>query len=108
MIGTIRRHQKWLWGVIIAATISTFVVYLNPSTKYGGGGGSSGSAPAVDLGLISGEPVTLEQFQAAEREARIRFYLGTGTWPNSEEQKKQLVMLAQQSLLLQALMKEYK
>ena len=70
MIGTIRRHQKWLWGVIIAATISTFVVYLNPTTKYGGGG-SGGSAPAVDLGSINGEPITLDQLQAAEREAAL-------------------------------------
>jgi hypothetical protein len=107
MIGTIRRHQKWLWGVIIAATISTFVVYLNPSSKYSGGMGSS-SSEAPNLGSINGERVTPEQLQAAEREAAIFFYIRTGVWPSTEEQKKQLVQLAQQSLLLQSLMKEYK
>ncbi len=107
MIGTIRRHQKWLWGVIIAATISTFVVYLNPTTKYGGGGGG-GSAPEVDLGSINGEPVTAEQFMAATREAELFYYIRSGNWPNSEEQKKQLSQLAQQIMVLQALMKEYK
>jgi hypothetical protein len=107
MIGTIRRHQKWLWGVVIAATILSFTVYLSPSTKYGGGQGSSSSA-APDLGSINGEPVTPEQFRDAEREADIFYYFRTGVWPNSEEQKKQLVQLAQQSLMLQALMKEYK
>jgi hypothetical protein len=108
MIGTIRRHQKWLWGVIIAATISTFVVYLNPTTKYGGGG-SGGSAPTVDLGSINGEPITLEQLQAAEREAALYFYIRSGNWPgNSEDQRRQLKGLAQQFLLLQSLLKEYK
>jgi hypothetical protein len=106
MIGTIRRHQKWLWIVIIFATISTFVVYLSPSSRYGGGAGSSTSAP--DLGSINGEPVTPEQFQAALREAAIFYYFRAGVWPNSEEQKKQLAQLAQQSMVLQALMKEYK
>jgi hypothetical protein len=108
MIGTIRRHQKWLWGVIIAATIVSFTAYLSPTSKYGGGIGSSSPSSAPDLGSINGEPVTPGQLQAAEREAAIFFYIRTGAWPNSEEQKKQLVPLAQQSLVLQALMKEYK
>jgi hypothetical protein len=107
MIGTIRRHQKWLWGLVIAATILSFVVYLSPSSRYGGGSDSA-STSAPDLGSINGEPVTLEQLNAAKREAALFYYFRTGIWPNSEEQKKQLLQLAQQSLMLQSLMKDYK
>jgi hypothetical protein len=108
MIGTIRRHQKWLWVVIIAATILTFVVYLNPSSRFGAGGGSSASSSAPDLGSINGEPIAPEQLLAAEREAGLFFYFRTGTWPSTDEQKKQLKQLAIQALVLQSLMKEYK
>jgi hypothetical protein len=104
MIGTIRRHQNWLWGIVIAATIITFLYAFLPTNRYGSGEGPSSSGP--NLGSINGEPVTLEQFQAAEREGRLFFGL-RGTWPDSEEQKKQVQRWADQSLVLQYLMKEY-
>jgi hypothetical protein len=107
MIGTIRRHQKWLWGVIITATILSFVSYFSPTSRYGGGQGSvSSSAP--DLGSINGEAITLEQLRAAMREGRIFFRLRTGAWPDPEDRTKQVKNWAEQSLVLQALMKDYK
>src|SRR5271156_385791 len=107
MIGTIRKHQKWLWGLIITATIVSFVAYFNPSSRYSGGQGSvSPSAP--DLGSINGEPITPEQLKAAIREGRLFFRLRTGAWPDSEDRNKQLQIWAQQSLVLQSLMKDYK
>src|ERR1700722_483950 len=110
MIGTIRRHQKWLWGFIITATIVSFVAYFNPSSRYGGGSGAPSPSSAPDLGKIDGELITTQQLQAAEREAMLSVYFRTGTWPSPEDQnqKKQLVNIAEQGLVLQSLMKDYK
>jgi hypothetical protein len=107
MIGTIRRHQQWLWYFIIAAIIVSFVAYFNPSSRFGAGQGSfSSSVP--DLGSINGEPITLEQRNAAMREGRLFFRLRTGAWPDPEDRNKQLLSWAQQSLVLQSLLKDYK
>jgi hypothetical protein len=107
MIGTIRRHQQWLWGVIIAATIFSFVYYLSPTQRYNYGQVRSGSGP--DLGSVNGEAVTVEQWQAAERQAHFYFRLRTGAWPNdTEEQKKQIRAWAERSLMIDSLIRQYK
>jgi hypothetical protein len=106
MIGTIRRHQQWLWGVIIFATIISFVTFLSPNRNQFGGRGSSGGS--VDLGSVFGEPVKREDYFAAEREGRLFFRLRMGTWPDSEDQKKQVDAYAEQSLLMDAELKELK
>ena len=33
MFGTIRKHQTWLWAVIITLTIISFVVFFSPYSK---------------------------------------------------------------------------
>ncbi|HUD45967.1 MAG TPA: peptidylprolyl isomerase [Candidatus Baltobacteraceae bacterium] len=104
MIGTIRRHQKWLWVLIIAATIISFTTYLSPTRQFGAGGQGSSSA---DLGLINGQPVTPEQYTAAEREALLFFRLRYGAWPTTEEQKKAADRWAEQRLLLDSELKQY-
>jgi hypothetical protein len=107
MIGTIRRHQQWLWAVIIAATILSFVYYLSPSQRYNLGQMRSSSGP--NLGSVNGEPVTLPQWQAAEREGHFYFRLRTGAWPNdTEEQKKQIQGWAERAMLMDALVRQYK
>src|SRR5580658_88308 len=107
MIGTIRRHKTWVWWAVIAATVVSFVIYFNPASRYGGGGGPSFSSGA-DLGSVNGEPITLEQLQPAEREGRIFFRLRTGVWPDSQEQKKQVMKWAEQSLVMQSVLKDFK
>ncbi len=107
MIGTIRRHQQWLWVVIIVATIISFTTYLSPNRRNLGGIGGSGSVSA-DFGSIDGQPVTRDDFFAAEREGRLFFRLRAGEWPDSEDQKKQVERYASQALLLETEMKDYK
>ena len=106
MIGTLRRHQKWLWGVIIIATILSFTVYLSPTQRYGALSGSHGSS-GPDLGSINGEPVTPEQLVAAEKEATLFYRLRSGGWPENEQQKKQIQRIAEESLVIQSLLKDY-
>lgn len=107
MIGTIRRHQTWLWVIIIAATIVTFVVYFMPNMKYGGGFGGSEQS-AANLGTINGEPITPEQLQSAEQEGRIFARINSGQWPdNTEERKKQVRQFAEQRLFLNWELEQY-
>jgi hypothetical protein len=107
MIGTIRKHQNWLWGVVIAATIFSFVYYLSPAQRYGAGTGfRDGSTP--DLGSINGEPVTMEQLRNAERECRLIYFLQTHAWPDPSDANKQIRHRAEQNLVIQSLLKEYK
>jgi hypothetical protein len=107
MIGTIRRHQQWLWYVIIAAIIVSFVWYFQPSRRFGGGGGGS-DMPATDLGSVFGQPITPQQLTAAEREGRLFFRLRFNEWPDSEDQKKEVEKWAQQRLVLDAELKLHK
>ena len=104
MIGTIRRHQKWLWMVIIAATIVSFVYLLNPSTRLSNQGQGQDTA-SVNLGSIFGEPITPDQLRASLQEARIRYRLNYGEWPESEDKKKELMQYAQQGLIIDAELK---
>jgi hypothetical protein len=108
MIGTIRKHQQWLWYFIIAAIIVSFVAYFNPSSRCSGGQGSFSSSSGPDLGSINGEAITPEQLKAAMREGRLFFRLRSGAWPDPADRNKQLQSWAQQSLVLQSLMKDYK
>ena len=53
MIGTIRKHSSWLWFIIIAAVIVSFVFYFSPSSRMGNGdSGGSYQAPCSAVGVI--------------------------------------------------------
>jgi hypothetical protein len=79
MFASIRRHQNWVWYVVLVVLIISFVVFFNPAAKTGMG---SGPAP-VDLGLINGRPITREEFGAAQTEATLDFFFQYGGhWPS--------------------------
>jgi hypothetical protein len=87
MFGTIRRHQKWLWAVIATLTITSFVVYFNPNSRYRGrGGGGGGSEP--DLGKVDGEPVTRDAYYKMAQEVELYYFLTHGTWPDRDPDAK--------------------
>lgn len=100
MIGTIRRHKTWIWGIVIAATIVSFVAYFSPNSRNNNGGGTDTSD--YNFGSIYGEPVTKDQMRDATQEARIFFRLNRGAWPDSEDQRKSVTAFAEQRLLLNA------
>src|ERR1700759_1209363 len=82
MLGTIRRHQAWLWWFIAGVTIISFVI-LGPSGCEGlrpGGGGRGGAG----LGSIGDHAITREEFQKAANEVTLRDFLSTGHWPEEK------------------------
>jgi len=81
MFGTIRKHQTWLWAVIITLTIISFVVFFSPYSKLNPGGG-----PA-NLGSINGVRLTPEEFGQAEREVYLRYFFMSGSFPSEETRK---------------------
>lgn len=83
MFGTIRRHQNWLWIVIIAIIVVSFVVFFSPDVDFSAAGrrGESGMN-----GSINGQPVKDSDFYSALREARINHLFRTGQWPGNDEQ----------------------
>ena len=70
MIGTIRKHSKWLWVVIITLTVISFIYWgATAPGQRGGGGRHSG-----DFGSINGKKITQQEFQQAFNEFKL-FYL---------------------------------
>ena len=83
MIGTIRKHQTWLWGVIITVMIISFVIFFSPYSKLN----DARRGPA-NLGSINGERIAEGDFVSARKEVYLRTFFTTGNWPD-EEAKKQ-------------------
>src|SRR5579864_598784 len=100
MFGTIRRHQTWLWAVIITLTVISFVIYFSPYSKMNSGGGRG---PA-NLGSINGERITEEQLANAQREMFLQYFFHNGRWPDEptadqlrqQEAYKWLLMIQKQ------------
>lgn len=78
MIGTIRKHSKWLWLVIAALTIVSFVWFM-AIVPVNGGGGPSGENP---YGTIYGKPVSVPEYNAARNAFFIYYRLRAGQWPD--------------------------
>lgn len=85
MFGTIRRHQSWLWIVIIVVIIISFVVYFNPAQ----GSGNRSGAGAGNLPQIDGKVITTRMFQDAQREVRLLYFLNFRKWPEEDQQRAQ-------------------
>ena len=107
MIGTIRTHQKWLWIVIIVATIISFVYMFSPARQYGGRGSSFSGGSGPDYGSVNGEPVTPEQYAAAQREGFLFYRFHYGQWPTTDDQKKIVDRWTEQRLMLDAELQKY-
>jgi len=85
MIGTIRKHQQWLWVIIITLTVISFVIFFSPYSKVSD---ALGRGP-VGLGSINGESVTQESYQDAVVEVYLRYFLMHSDWPDKDPAAKQ-------------------
>src|SRR5438552_4136343 len=84
MFGTIRKHQTWLWAIIITLTIISFVIYFGPQSRVNAGRGG-GSAR---YGSINGEPITEEEYRDAKRDVYLYYFFTSGAFPNEEARKR--------------------
>jgi hypothetical protein len=79
MIGTIRKHSKWLWLVIIVATVISFVFWGAAPSRMTRGGGEYASG---DLGSIYGHKVTPDAYRNAQIGFYLFYWFRTGEWPD--------------------------
>ncbi|MEO7300068.1 MAG: SurA N-terminal domain-containing protein [Verrucomicrobiota bacterium] len=83
MIGTIRRHQQWLWGIIILAIIISFVVYFSPNSR-----SLLDSQGSYNFGSIKGRTITQEEYRAAHQEIELFYFLRSGKWPDRDDSQR--------------------
>ena len=106
MIGTLRKHSQWLWGLIITVVIVTFVIFFSPDAKLGGRRGERGP----EYGNIYGEPIKHEDLAQAYTDARIGYFFRARQWPERDERARMfgfnLDSEARQRLLLNHLLKQ--
>jgi hypothetical protein len=83
MFGTIRKHQQWLWAVIITLTVISFVIYFSPYSKM-----NSGNRAPMRFGSINGEEIGEQNFFNARREIDLRyFFMSRGSWPGDDSKR---------------------
>lgn len=80
MIGTIRKHQQWLWVIIILAIIVSFVVFFSPNPT-----GLFDDEGSYDFGSVNDRPITRDQFRNAQSEIILFYFLRMGKWPTKDE-----------------------
>src|SRR5512147_3347242 len=93
MFGTIRKHQTWLWAIIITLTIISFVIFFSPYSKL-----NTARGPA-NYGSINGQRIAEEDFMDAWREVELRLFFMNGRWAEDSD-KKDLQTEAYKWLLL--------
>jgi hypothetical protein len=95
MFGTIRKHQSWLWAIIITGTIVSFLIWFSPDARWGGRGRGSGQ-----LGNINGQPITQTDFNHAYAETRLLYFLNFQKWPDNDERARQMDFDVEQQAFL--------
>ena len=107
MFGTIRKHQTWLWAVIITLTIISFLYFFSPYER-----ASRGRSGAADnFGVVAGKTISRQQFVDAYREEQIRYRISNGTWPGRDSvtrQRDDLDQAARRRVFLKLKMEEAK
>src|ERR1700722_2399676 len=104
MIGTIRKHSKWLLWLIAGATIFSFVYFMGQGPGRGGGGGTVSINTNLIGGQIYGQAVTPERYDQMEKDVNLFFLFNYGEWANKNPNLTQdalLQIIYQRMMLLQ-------
>ena len=84
MIGTIRKHSKWLWWVIAALTIISFIGWnIAPASRNGGVGGNG------TYGTLYGHKITRQEYINARNEFYLFYWFRNNEWPNRNPNLKE-------------------
>jgi peptidyl-prolyl cis-trans isomerase D len=83
MFGTIRKHQTWLWAVIITLTIISFVIFFSPYSRM-----NSSQRRSGNFGSINGQRITEQQYVDAWHEVDLNTFLLSGGSRWHHDQKK--------------------
>jgi hypothetical protein len=84
MIGTIRKHSKWLWWIIAALTVISFLYWgVAPSARNGGIGGNG------DYGTLYGHKITAQEYGDARSEFYLFYWIRNNEWPDSNPNLKE-------------------
>jgi len=84
MIGSIRKHSKWLWWVIASLTIISFIGWnIAPANRNGGAGGSG------DFGKLYGRKITQQDYINARNEFYLFYWVRNNEWPNRNPNMKE-------------------
>ncbi len=82
MIGTIRKHSKWLWWVVAGLTVISFIWWgAAPASRNGPGG-------TGEFGVIYGHKITPQEFADAKNEFYLFYFLHYGEWPDRANLKE--------------------
>ena len=81
MFGTIRKHQTWLWAIIITLTIISFVIFFSPYAQMDDSRGGR-----ADFGSVLGRKVTEQDYINALKEAQLHWFTRSGRWPEEDRQ----------------------
>ena len=84
MIGTIRKHSKWLWWVIAGLTIISFIWWnAAPASRNSGAGGSGG------YGSLYGHKITQQDYINSRNEYYLFYWFHNGEWPDKNPNLKE-------------------
>jgi hypothetical protein len=92
MIGTVRKHQTWLWLIIIAAVVVSFVIYFTPGVTL-----DRSRLARAQYGFMNGKPIPPKAMREAFIEAQIRVFLRSGRWPDRAEARRMEMDLDRQA-----------
>ena len=81
MFGTIRKHQTWLWLLIIIAVSAGMLMLFTDTDVWG----NRVVAAKGEFGSIKGKPIEQTEFYEAYRETRLQEFMRSGKWPGNEE-----------------------
>ncbi|HEX5399028.1 MAG TPA: peptidylprolyl isomerase [Verrucomicrobiae bacterium] len=82
MIGTIRKHSKWLWWVVAGLMAISLVLWQSTAPSRGGG------IAAGDYGKIYGHKITQQDYMNARNEFFVFYWLRNHEWPDRNSNLK--------------------
>jgi hypothetical protein len=85
MIGTIRKHSKWLWWIIAGLTVISFIYWgVTPATR-----NASGARISGDYGTLYGHKITQQEFLNARNEFFLFYWFRNYEWPDRDPNIKE-------------------